>query len=297
VEICYKCGVRVVTLYAFSIENFKRPKSEVDSLIELFKIYLCSMSERGGLLDQYGVAMRVLGRLELLNPDVQSTIQRTTDLTREYGDKILNVCISYTSRDEISTAIRQTVADCNTLVELPRECPALSPETYTLEIINPLYSNTKVWKEESFCSGSSKVFRDELDKSPSDLVPACSNQIPLHSFVPPSVLDGLDKASVDVGQPMVISTQHITTETLTDRMLTADNPPLDLLIRTSAVYRLGDFLLWQCHQGTHIVFLTALWPDFGLWQFFSVIREWQRGKQKLVNENRKVRTVTALNIN
>lgn len=170
-EICYKCGVRVVTLYAFSIENFKRPKSEVDSLVELFKIYLCSMSERGGLLDQYGVAMRVLGRLELLNPDVQSTIQRTTDLTREYGDKILNVCISYTSRDEISTAIRQTVADCNTLLELPRECPALSSETYTLEIINPLSSNTKVWKQESFCSGSSKVFRDELDMSPRDLLP------------------------------------------------------------------------------------------------------------------------------
>jgi ditrans,polycis-polyprenyl diphosphate synthase len=283
------CGVRVVTIYAFSIENFKRPKSQVDSIMEVSKLYLCSMSERGGLLDRYGVAMRVLGRLELLDPDVLSTIQRRTDLTRDYGDKILNVCFSYTSRDEIATAIRQTVADCKIPVELSHECPALPPEVYKSEIIKPQSANTKIWKQESFCSGSVEAFRGEADKSRSDLVPDSSTKRSFHFFSPPSLCDDLDEKSVNVGQPMVILLQNITAETLTDRMLTADNPPLDLLIRTSGVRRLSDFLLWQCHQETHVVFLETLWPDFGLWQFFSVIREWQRGKQNLINENRKVR--------
>jgi Undecaprenyl pyrophosphate synthase len=75
---------------------------------------------------------------------------------------------------------------------------------------------------------------------------------------------------------MFISPEKITPQTLTDHMFTKDDPPLDLLIRTSGVERLSDFMLWQCHQNTEIVFLEVLWPEFDLWHFLPVLWGWQR---------------------
>jgi ditrans,polycis-polyprenyl diphosphate synthase len=69
--------------------------------------------------------------------------------------------------------------------------------------------------------------------------------------------------------------ETITASTIESHLFTADDPPLDLLIRTSGVKRLSDFMLWQCHQDTEIVFLDCLWPDFDLWKFLPVLVEWQ----------------------
>lgn len=74
--------------------------------------------------------------------------------------------------------------------------------------------------------------------------------------------------------------ETITVETLDKHMYTAKDPPLDLFVRTSGVERLSDFMLWQCHQDTHIFFLECLWPDFDLQHFIWVLLEWQwRQKQ------------------
>lgn len=77
--------------------------------------------------------------------------------------------------------------------------------------------------------------------------------------------------------------ENITEETLTNHMFTSGNPPLDLLIRTSGVTRLSDFMLWQCHENTSIVFLNCLWPEFDLWHFLPVLVEWQWWRRKDVN--------------
>lgn len=69
--------------------------------------------------------------------------------------------------------------------------------------------------------------------------------------------------------------ESITVETLEKHMYTADDPPLDLFVRTSGVERLSDFMLWQCHQDTQIFFLQCLWPDFDLHHFVWVLLEWQ----------------------
>lgn len=75
--------------------------------------------------------------------------------------------------------------------------------------------------------------------------------------------------------------EAINAQTLTDNMMTADAPPLDLLVRTSGVERLSDFMLWQCHENTSIVFLKCLWPEFDLWQFLPVLVEWQWQQKKI----------------
>jgi ditrans,polycis-polyprenyl diphosphate synthase len=69
--------------------------------------------------------------------------------------------------------------------------------------------------------------------------------------------------------------ETITAETIENHLFTAGDPPLDLLVRTSGVKRLSDFMLWQCHEDTEIVFLNCLWPEFDLWQFLPVLVEWQ----------------------
>jgi ditrans,polycis-polyprenyl diphosphate synthase len=77
--------------------------------------------------------------------------------------------------------------------------------------------------------------------------------------------------------------ETITSDTIADHLYTAGDPPLDLLIRTSGVKRLSDFMLWQCYEGTEIVFLDCLWPEFDLWSFLPVLVEWQ-WKQKHIEE-------------
>ncbi len=91
------------------------------------------------------------------------------------------------------------------------------------------------------------------------------------------------------GEPDVAiypNAETITSETLDSHMYTAGCPPLDLFVRTSGVERLSDFMLWQCHQETHIVFLKCFWPEFDLWHFLPVLVEWQRKMKQKEREER-----------
>ena len=95
-----------------------------------------------------------------------------------------------------------------------------------------------------------------------------------------------EKDDAYTGTPAYPDAETITAETLNEHMFTAGAPPLDLLVRTSGVERLSDFMLWQCHEDTSIVFLECLWPEFDLWQFLPVLVEWQWQKKKLQEQQK-----------
>jgi ditrans,polycis-polyprenyl diphosphate synthase len=80
-EVCYKSGVKVVTVYAFSIENFKRSKYEVDALMEMAKVKLSQLAQHGDLLDRYGASIRILGQRDLVKPDVLEAIDKAMEMT------------------------------------------------------------------------------------------------------------------------------------------------------------------------------------------------------------------------
>jgi len=82
-EVCYKSGVKVVTIYAFSIENFKRSKFEVDALMDMAKVKLTQISQHGELLQRYGAKIRILGQRELVRPDVIEAINEAVELTKD----------------------------------------------------------------------------------------------------------------------------------------------------------------------------------------------------------------------
>uniref|UniRef100_A0A0W0G9Z7 Alkyl transferase n=1 Tax=Moniliophthora roreri TaxID=221103 RepID=A0A0W0G9Z7_MONRR len=90
----------------------------------------------------------------------------------------------------------------------------------------------------------------------------------------------------------------ITAEKITSRLMTTERgspPRVDILIRTSGVTRLSDFMLWQSNEHTQIHFVDAFWPDFRLLDFVPIILQWQRAvwsgrvtPQKPYKSNRRV---------
>ncbi|XP_037737528.2 dehydrodolichyl diphosphate synthase complex subunit DHDDS isoform X3 [Chelonia mydas] len=104
---CLNLDIREVTVYAFSIENFKRSKEEVDGLMELARQKFSRLLEEQENLKKHGVCIRVLGDLPLLPLDIQELIAQAVLATRNYNKCFLNVCFAYTSRHEISNAVRE----------------------------------------------------------------------------------------------------------------------------------------------------------------------------------------------
>lgn len=110
-ELCYECGVESATVFAFSIENFKRSQYEIDWLMELAKAKFTQICENGELCSKYGVRIRILGEVELLPKDVQLVLRQAENLTKNNTRALLNVCLPYTSRQEMTQAIKRTVQE------------------------------------------------------------------------------------------------------------------------------------------------------------------------------------------
>ncbi|XP_028615679.1 dehydrodolichyl diphosphate synthase complex subunit DHDDS isoform X3 [Grammomys surdaster] len=104
---CLNLGILEVTVYAFSIENFKRSKSEVDGLLDLARQKFSCLMEEQEKLQKHGVCIRVLGDLHLLPLDLQAKIAHAVQATKNYNKCFLNVCFAYTSRHEITNAVRE----------------------------------------------------------------------------------------------------------------------------------------------------------------------------------------------
>src|ERR1700740_1155503 len=88
VETAARLGIRVLTLYAFSIENWKRPAAEVSTLMLLLKRYL--RSELNTLLKN-DIRFRVIGRMEELGRDVQEELTLAIDRTSKNGGMLFNI--------------------------------------------------------------------------------------------------------------------------------------------------------------------------------------------------------------
>ncbi|KAK3096619.1 hypothetical protein FSP39_001745, partial [Pinctada imbricata] len=105
-EWCLDLGISEVTVYAFSIENFKRSKEEVDCLMELARQKFARLMQEKELIQKYEVCVRVLGNLQLLPLDIQEIIADCVNFSKNNTRATLNVCFAYTSRDEICSAMR-----------------------------------------------------------------------------------------------------------------------------------------------------------------------------------------------
>src|SRR4030095_6799288 len=99
VETSARLGLQVLTLYAFSVENWKRPKTEVSTLMGLLKRYL--RMELDTLLKN-NIRCQVIGRMGDLPRDVQEELQRGIERTRERTGLLFNIALNYGGRAEIT---------------------------------------------------------------------------------------------------------------------------------------------------------------------------------------------------
>ncbi|KAJ5354252.1 hypothetical protein N7541_006816 [Penicillium brevicompactum] len=277
-EVCYKSGVKVVTIYAFSIENFKRSKFEVDALMEIAKVKLSQMAQHGDILDRYGAKVGVLGRLDLLKPDVLEAVNKAVEMTSRNGDRVLNICFPYTSRDEITSAIRDTVDDYSTPIQHAQSGAASARTPFSeSHITNNIRAQTRTYDTPSDSESTSGSSAQEDDTSRNgrgiyESGSSFSSSTTLH--LGPESKGSPHRPANE--SPLYISPETISRQTLNDHMFTKGTPPLDILIRTSGVERLSDFMLWQTHENTEIKFLEVMWPEFDLWHFLPVLLGWQR---------------------
>nr|AJU57197.1 dehydrodolichyl diphosphate synthase [Dunaliella viridis] len=107
-EWCLELGVKCVSVYAFSIDNFKRSSREVELLMHLAEQKLGIMMQEQAVLARHGVQVRVVGDLSLAPPGVQRAAATVMRATQHHTKAVLNICFSYTSSQEILQALDQT---------------------------------------------------------------------------------------------------------------------------------------------------------------------------------------------
>ncbi|MTG96815.1 MULTISPECIES: isoprenyl transferase [Myroides] len=104
ITACAELGIKNLTLYAFSTENWNRPKFEVDKLME---ILVKSLKKELPTFMSNGIALNAIGNLELLPDKVQKNLKEVIDQTRENNKMTLTLALSYGSRAELVEAIKK----------------------------------------------------------------------------------------------------------------------------------------------------------------------------------------------
>jgi undecaprenyl diphosphate synthase len=107
VETSARLGIGVLTLYAFSVENWKRPRTEINTLMILLKRYL--RLELATLL-RHNIRFRVIGRSEELSPDVRHELEIGIRQTEGNSGMLFNIALNYGGRAEIVDAARRAIA-------------------------------------------------------------------------------------------------------------------------------------------------------------------------------------------
>ncbi|MBQ8301840.1 MAG: isoprenyl transferase [Clostridia bacterium] len=182
-------GIKYITLYAFSTENWKRPKEEVDYLMSLLLDYLKNAEKT---LAGEDVVIRAIGSRKELSEEICEQIVKTENFTKDNKGIVMNIALNYGAREEIVNAVKNIASD---------------------------------------------------------------------------VKDG--KIAVD----------DINDDVFESNLYTANQPDVDLLIRTSGEQRLSNFMLWQVSYA-EMWFTDKLWPDFKPSDLHQAIIDFQnRGRR------------------
>lgn len=108
-EEAYRMGIKYLTVYAFSTENWNRPKDEVDALMKLLRNYMKTCLKTAAKND---MKIRVIGDLVRLDDDIRGRIAELMEATKDNKGLNFQIAINYGSRDEMARAARRLAEDC-----------------------------------------------------------------------------------------------------------------------------------------------------------------------------------------
>ena len=129
VEHAFKCGVKTLSLYAFSSENWSRSKPEVDELMRLLKVYFTKYIKK---IITHKVRLNVMGDLTKLTPEIQEILRKDMEETKNNRGHVLNIAINYGGRGEIVMAANKLVAEGKEITE-----QSLNENLYSYEFGDP----------------------------------------------------------------------------------------------------------------------------------------------------------------
>ena len=104
VDFCSELGIRVLTVYAFSTENWKRSKDEVSELMDLIREYLNNVEEK---VRGKNIRVRFLGNTSTLDESITTGVKKVEDLTKGNTGLLFNIALNYGGRTEIADAVRK----------------------------------------------------------------------------------------------------------------------------------------------------------------------------------------------
>ena len=113
---CKDIGVKYLTVYAFSTENWKRSEEEINAIMGLLKQYLFEAIEK---MEKDQIRLRFFGDLSRLSPELRALADETADISARYDGFQANICLNYGGRDEILRAARAFAERCAAGVESP----------------------------------------------------------------------------------------------------------------------------------------------------------------------------------
>ncbi|MBR5579050.1 MAG: isoprenyl transferase [Lachnospiraceae bacterium] len=107
-EEAYKMGIQYLTVYAFSTENWNRPKEEVDALMKLLRNYMKNCLKTA---EKNNMCVRIIGDKSGLDPDIQESIEQLEQATKENTGLHFSIAINYGGRDELRRAFQKMASD------------------------------------------------------------------------------------------------------------------------------------------------------------------------------------------
>jgi len=134
VEACARLGVPYLTLYAFSVENWKRPRTEIKLLMNLLREYL---KKEIGELNKQNIRLGVIGRIQALPEPVQRDLQNALEKTQCNTGLRLTLALNYGARAELVDAVRDLIAKVKHDGAVTIDEGTLSDHLYTRELPDP----------------------------------------------------------------------------------------------------------------------------------------------------------------
>nr|BCT22467.1 cis-prenyltransferase [Hevea brasiliensis] len=291
-KYCYELGVKYVTIYAFSIHNFKRSPDEVKDLMDLMLEKIEDLLRDESIVNQYGIRVYFIGNLKLLSETVRIAAEKVMKATAKNTNCTLLICVAYTSRDEIVHAVQGSCKNKQEEIQPLSFCKANN------DAIEEVEDNKKVNEVIPFVFLESQ--KDEAGKSQATMASVtCSclargvegggnkNSMVVRA-VRGSYEDKWDNCQAMMenrtGNGVTSSEESenlqgecsiIKLVDIEKQMYMAVAPEPDILIRSSGESRLSNFLLWQTSE-CQLYSPDALWPEIGLWHLVWAVLNFQR---------------------
>lgn len=276
---CYELGVKYVTVYAFSIDNFKRRPEEVKNVMDLMLEKIEELLEEESIVNQYGIRVYFIGNLKLLNEPVRVAAEKAMMASAKNTKAVLLICVAYTSCDEIIHAVQESCKSKVNEIQAPSESEVNNNIIKGIEEywkVNGLNSHDDHENYVDRLYGSEKV---ETDQVPSlaveDVRRSCNN-------IAGSIC--INESGPSENQ---IKLPIVNLVDIEKHMYMAVVPDPDILIRSSGATRLSNFLLWQTAH-CPLYSPTALWPELGLRHLVWAVLIYQRSHKYLEKKRKQL---------